>query len=755
MALINNITIIKEEDASPTLKRGANNKFLITAYSDTYISLSNYITVTAVKKSILDNIDVARNEDVNFTIKYNSYSSTTETDAGETYKYKCTLGFKLTVPTSYVNDYYYNYVAITFNNQDDNGETYSETVCSDMYLVYDAMMLPLISLTNGNVYDFYCGSNSDVYKLYINGEQVYNSFKNATTVTDDSYILESNKGYFSYVDGYNEKLYTLTKLDNIDLTITTTDNDDNSASITFPKLIEPKINLLSQNVTELPSGGGKVKLSVLYEDCTNILSPVLYMDTKGYVDYTEYLSDESVVAGDLYNYVFNFPSTTTGQMIEITLKAEGEFYQTVTKYCLVSQNYPTGDPDIDNPTVDKEIILGSSDNEFGYISSNHLLDIKVTLPIDETIGRIEVVNPSDWISVNLIDSVTVEKQYYKELTENWMIQLDENINEENRNSFIEINYYDSNNKKIDSKEYTIVQDGTLSTNDKVYCSVWENTILEINEDVFNYNVVMSTMTNGISNNITVFQGRAYKYPDADTIQIKVNKIFENYLSNSIDEIHTSLKNNYEACKRFFIINNDTNRVIKEYIVLYDWSYKYKWRGNSATLSKPINNRYASNMYKFNTTVNSVGIVTNHINIVNNNTNVMNVCNDYALYYLNSYGGWNSYLIEGEVDKVKNINYYTTEKYVTNLNLDFEQTRYISELQNSYTLKTGFLTNEEATNMVNNLFTSNEVYLHNLKTNEIISVIITDTKVNYKKYTINQELPQYTINIKESQVQLKR
>lgn len=753
MALIKNITIIKEEDTTPTLKRGANNRFMITAYSDTYISLYNYITVTAIKKNPFEDITNNDIDNTNFTIKYNSYSSTTETDEGTPAKYKCTLGFKLTVPTDYINDYYYNYIAITFNNQDDNGETvYSETVYSDMYLLYDDMMLPLISLTNGNVYDFYCGSNSDVYSLKINGEQVYNSFKKATTVTNDYYTLESNKGYFSYSKYYNEKRYKLTILDNIDINITTTDNNDNSASITLKKYSAPKINILNWNVDELPSGGGKFKISVLYENCTNILPPKIY--NKGYVDYTEYLSDESVVAGDLYNYVFNFPPTTTRNMIDIIFQSEGEFYQTTSKTYILRQNAPTGNPDIDNPTVDKGITLNSSDEEFGYIQSEQLLPITVTLPIGETFGRIEVINPSDWVNVNLIDSVTVEKQYYKEVTENWMIQLDENINEENRNAFIDINYYDSNNNKIDSKEYTIVQDGTLFSNDKVYCSVWENTILEINEDVFNYNVVMSTMTNGISNNITVFQGRAYKYPDADTIQIKVNKIFENYLSNSIDEIHTSLKNNYEACKRFFIINNDTNRVIKEYIVLYDWSYKYKWRGNSATLSKPINNRYASNMYKFNTTVNSVGIVTNHINI-NNNTNVMNVCNDYALYYLGSNGGWNSYLIEGEVDEVKNINYYTTEKYVTNLNLDFEQTRYISELQNSYTLKTGFLTDEEATNMVNNLFTSNEVYLHNLKTNEIISVIITDTKVNYKKYTINQELPQYTINIKESQVQLKR
>ena len=85
----------------------------------------------------------------------------------------------------------------------------------------------------------------------------------------------------------------------------------------------------------------------------------------------------------------------------------------------------------------------------------------------------------------------------------------------------------------------------------------------------------------------------------------------------------------------------------------------------------------------------------------------------------------------------------------------EQMKYISELQNNYVFNTNFLTDEQAKNIVDNLFTSNEVYIHDLKENIIYSALITDNNVVYKKYSDDLNLVQYSINIKESQIQLKR
>lgn len=525
----------------------------------------------------------------------------------------------------------------------------------------------------------------------------------------------------------------------------------------------PIIKTLSQSINELPSGGGSVEINVEYENYDIINTPSIYIDGEE-KDYSLYLSPKSIMAGDIYNYVFDFPATTKEQIISITLSAYLEEEETRQSY-LITQNAPTGNPDIDNPEIKSELILSRYADEVNNNSQEYYVNSLINIPLNEEVGEVRATVSVDWLVVENDGGGVNDFPYYKELQNEWYIGIEQNNNEESRLAEITFGYYDINGNLVDSKKLMLLQNGTLRADNKEYYSVWEDIIFETDEDIFNYEVVMSVFnTNGLSNNTTIFEGRAYKYPDADTIKIKLNKIFENYLSNSFvnlindynidDIINTSFntdKYNYESCKRFYIINRDTNELLGEYVVLYDWSYKLKWRGEDIVLSKPINNNNAVNQINLNTTVNTVGIVTNNIT----NENKINSCGDYAVYYLNSYGGWDTLLFNNKVNKSKNINYYTTEKYFRKPNIDFEQYRYISELQNSYELNTNFLTDIESQNIVDNLFVSNEVYLHNLKNNELFAVIITNTNIDYKVYSDGLELPQYTINVKESQIQLKR
>ena len=64
-----------------------------------------------------------------------------------------------------------------------------------------------------------------------------------------------------------------------------------------------------------------------------------------------------------------------------------------------------------------------------------------------------------------------------------------------------------------------------------YYSAWEDVILQRTESVFDYRIYNRTNL--------IFQGRAYKRPNSDTNDIKLNKIFENYLSNSINDLLNS------------------------------------------------------------------------------------------------------------------------------------------------------------------------------------------------------------------------
>ena len=286
-----------------------------------------------------------------------------------------------------------------------------------------------------------------------------------------------------------------------------------------------------------------------------------------------------------------------------------------------------------------------------------------------------------------------------------------------------------------------------------YYSAWEDVILQRTESVFDYRIYNRTNL--------IFQGRAYKRPNADTNDIKLNKIFENYLSNSINDLLNSGEpedTGVNASKVFQIMKLDadgTETLIDEYTILYDWSYDFRFRGENTDLSRPINGRYVAGMYKMDTTVDGKsGTVTNSLN--GDNYNVLADCGEYALYYLNAYGGWDALLIDGTVLKKSTITQYTTDKNYNNSRIEFEQTKYINEIQDAYEINTGFLTDEQAANLSKNLIPSKEVYLHFLKGNKIIPVLITDTSVTYQTYqTNNLQMPQYKINVKESQIKLRK
>ncbi len=286
-----------------------------------------------------------------------------------------------------------------------------------------------------------------------------------------------------------------------------------------------------------------------------------------------------------------------------------------------------------------------------------------------------------------------------------------------------------------------------------YYSAWEDVILQRTESVFDYRIY--------NKNSLIFQGRAYKRPNADTNDIKLNKIFENYLSNSINDLLNSGEpedTGINASKVFQIMKLDadgTETLIDEYTILYDWSYDFRYRGSNTNLSRPINGRYVAGMYKMGTTVSGPsGVVTNTLN--GGTYNVLADCGDYALYYLNAYGGWDALLIDGTVLKKSTVTQYTTDRNVNNNKIEFEQTKYINEIQDAYEINTGFLTDEQAANLSKNLIPSKEVYLHIISENKLIPVLITDTSVIYQTYqTNNLQMPQYKINVKESQVKLRR
>lgn len=278
--------------------------------------------------------------------------------------------------------------------------------------------------------------------------------------------------------------------------------------------------------------------------------------------------------------------------------------------------------------------------------------------------------------------------------------------------------------------------------------IWQDVYYTANTSMLEYVINRSDRT-------VIYVGRAYRRPGASQISINISKICQDYLKNSFSE--TDFRNlvgstyvHPEAYVEFEL--RDKNGVLlNTYGFVYDWSYE-GWNGQARTLSNPINNHKAAGMYDF--------ITQCRINVSDNKPEVAtsvysvaggNYCGEIALYYKNRKGGWDSFLIEGTVTKKDTYTKYTYNRSFNNNTLEFENGTYHSQIITSYMLNTGWLSDTESDNLAFNLLSSNEVYLHNLCTDKVYPVVITDNTATYKTYKNNsRKLVNYQINVEESQ-----
>lgn len=290
----------------------------------------------------------------------------------------------------------------------------------------------------------------------------------------------------------------------------------------------------------------------------------------------------------------------------------------------------------------------------------------------------------------------------------------------------------------------------------VRTDIWRDTYYTTSADTLTYYIMM----NGSQ---VIFAGKAYRAPNDDEIKIKVNAICRNYLSNDIGplidayiENRTPLSAAADNALVEFELYDDNDTLLETYEFLYNWSYDVgnPWNGSVYWSGKPVNGRVVNNMLRLNTVLS--GNEIRNILFDNTEYEIIDKCNaEYAIYYLSSYGSWFSFLFEGKCTKKDTMTQYTTDRAFNNLSREFETSRYVSEINTSYTLSTGWLNDEQSANFAKNVVSSNIVYLHDLKTGTVVPALITDSSVVYQNMKNNNgKMSCYQLNIKESQNKLR-
>ena len=136
---------------------------------------------------------------------------------------------------------------------------------------------------------------------------------------------------------------------------------------------------------------------------------------------------------------------------------------------------------------------------------------------------------------------------------------------------------------------------------------------------------------------------------------------------------------------------------------------------------------------------------------------VNYCGEGALYYLNSMGGYDAFLIEGACVRTDKFSQKDVYKAYDNAQVnDFGRKRFLTQITPTWKLTTGWLTDDESKRLADNLLPSTQVWFHNLAENTIHPVVITDSQVKHKTYSNEgYQLVSYDINIEYSQPMERR
>lgn len=289
--------------------------------------------------------------------------------------------------------------------------------------------------------------------------------------------------------------------------------------------------------------------------------------------------------------------------------------------------------------------------------------------------------------------------------------------------------------------------------------IWKDTYYTVNGDAspFVYSITVG--------NETIFNGKAYVAPNEQEIKIKVNDICKDYLEMNMPILSTgSRRTEHPLATRTFNIKNEGGTTLDTFTFTMDWSYLhdiYDSSGGRQYTSTPINFHSTNGMFLFSTSLFLSGATypqtfcstSTALIGINGKQYQSGYCGNYALYYLNSYGGWDSFLIEGNVKRTDEYNRLAISTPFNNNTYDWGKRNYNNQITPKFEITTGYLTDTESEILAQNLLRSNQVYLHDIVRGKVWPVVLTDAEGQFKTFKTNgRRFITYTFNANASQTE---
>lgn len=295
--------------------------------------------------------------------------------------------------------------------------------------------------------------------------------------------------------------------------------------------------------------------------------------------------------------------------------------------------------------------------------------------------------------------------------------------------------------------------------------IWKDTFLEVSENYspFSYSIECDGET--------IFNGKAWVAPDEPVIRIAVNRIVQDHLSIAFPSLSgvgpTGIYTfaNSKAI-RTFRVYDENHDLFASYDFRLDWSYTEKDTAHDYNIIDAINGHGAAGMYFFGGSIQNGNTVTEvskrpeEVQIYHYGAPTYQAdtyeggwCGDGALYYLNRYGIWCSFLVEGNILRRDQYNRYSITRSYDNNTINRGRTVYNNLITPTWELHTSYLKDEESRRLAFHLLSSNQVYFHDLKADIIYPVVINDAQAEYKTVkNQGKRMVSHTITVTAAQSQ---
>lgn len=312
----------------------------------------------------------------------------------------------------------------------------------------------------------------------------------------------------------------------------------------------------------------------------------------------------------------------------------------------------------------------------------------------------------------------------------------------------------------------------------------------------------------IGNN-AIYSGRAFKRPDDTNNTIRINDVCADYLKNILPTLTAAQFTALGDVEFITEVQSGSSWAQKDSVTfLNDWSYDYDYDASTMGMAFPIDGHVDARQLLLYTAFNASEVTANfnyadgtssfqiipieitddfdpsfnldfarslrgpmsgtavidlstHPDLVSVEINgvtyeVVGSCSQYALYYVNAYGGWDSLLIQGITNESDNVTRHNVEHDYDNTNVTNRgKDNYLNEIEKRFTLNTGWLTDEGSQRM-HHLLNSTMVYMYDFAKAQMIPVIVNNTTTEYKTFKSNQgQIVNYSIDVSVAQSRIRR